>query len=113
MVWWTKCFCCCYFEEKYSHWQILQYQTNYLIEDAKEDSVDKATNDSGSEPATKKIKISEDKPIGYAPEEDLIKLRPQVINTDFCIAKRQKYMYYYYNLYYLIISIILYLLILF
>jgi len=46
-------------------------------EDAKEDSVDKGTNDFESEPATKKIKISEDKPIGYAPEEDLIKLRPQ------------------------------------
>ena len=82
----SKC-CCCYFEEKYSYSQILQYQTNYIIEDAKEDSVDKATNDVESEPATKKIKISEDKPIGYAPEEDLIKLRPQVINTDFCIAK--------------------------
>ena len=73
------------------------YQTNYLIQDAKEDSVDKATNDVESEPAPKKIKISEDKPIGYAPEEDLIKLRPQVINTDFCIAKRQKYVYYTYT----------------
>jgi hypothetical protein len=102
-----------YFKNSFFCKRNILYQTNHLIEDAKEDSVDKATNDGESEPATKKIKISEDKPIGYAPEEDLIKLRPQVINTDFCIAKRQKYMYYYYNLYYLIISIILYLLILF
>ena len=47
------------------------------------DSIKVESKENG-EPETKKAKIEvEEKPIGYAPEEDLIKMRPQVTYLSF------------------------------